>query len=157
MLVFKSFKEGRFVGLPDRGRRSLRNFIRIYSRENEDGCWIWELGKSGEYGTLAIDGKSYGAHRLSLWAFEKLEDIDDTVLVSRHQCGNKLCVNPNHLEVGDQYDNFMDSVRLGEMNPAAVNFRKKMCAKGHVFDGENTIFVLSDTGLRRECKACKNL
>ena len=115
-------------------RRNLRSFIRAYSVEDKNGCWIWVLGTSGGYGRLKIGRKNYRAHRLSLWAFEKLEDIDDTELISRHQCGNKLCVNPEHLEVGDHHDNYLDSVKFLEPGAAAESTRREWNKKGHVFD-----------------------
>jgi hypothetical protein len=113
---------------------------------------------SNGYGKVQIQGVTYLAHRVSAWAFGILDDISNGNLVIRHQkeiCRSKACVNPEHLQVGDSMDNFLDTILYNEGNAAAQNFGKQVCANGHPFDEENTLVSVRRGGhLRRSCKAC---
>jgi len=75
-----------------------------------DDCWIWKAGRRGPkqaYGAF----RKMNAHR---YAYQiHCGDIPDGMVV-RHMCGNKLCVNPRHLEPGTHQDNYNDRARLGE-------------------------------------------
>lgn len=66
-------------------------------------CWEWTGGKTARgYGVFYVDGDPYYAHRLSWVIFHRFDPVEDLVL---HLCGNEACVNPGHLELGDQSDN----------------------------------------------------
>jgi hypothetical protein len=138
----------------------IQDLIRKYSILNADtDCWIWSMAKTSKgYGTVSIHNRMYFAHRLSLWAFGKLEDIEDLSIQSRHRmdvCSSKACVNPEHLEVGSQYENFVDSVNYNEDHLGATNFSKVACTNGHPFSEENTIYERGKSGLVRRCRACR--
>jgi hypothetical protein len=65
------------------------------------------------YGVVKRLGKTVRAHR---WAFclasgLKLSDIQDYVVM--HKCDNRLCINPEHLELGTHADNCADKVQKG--------------------------------------------
>jgi hypothetical protein len=92
-----------------------------------DDCWEWQG---------AVRGKGYGvfrkisAHR---YAYQTHRGPIPDGLLIRHMCGNKLCVNPSHLEPGTAQDNMDDRRRLGEKmpygtngNPGALNGRAKL-------------------------------
>ncbi|ANO12796.1 HNH endonuclease [Mycobacteroides abscessus] len=66
---------------------------------NDGGCWVWTgaVGHNG-YGNFYVSGAgTYRAHRVSwVWANGDVPhgfDLDHAV------CRNKVCVNPEHLEV----------------------------------------------------------
>lgn len=70
-------------------------------------CWIWNAQKRG-YGcpmrvTIGTRTKFLPPHRLSY--FIKTGTVPDIV---RHQCENKRCVNPDHLDNGSYGDNSRD-------------------------------------------------
>ncbi len=72
------------------------------------GCWIWQgTIKRDGYGTLDVDYKIKRAHRLSYEIFKG--PIPENMFVC-HSCDNPPCVNPEHLWIGDNQDNQIDSV-----------------------------------------------
>jgi hypothetical protein len=75
-------------------------------RGTKDECWEWTASTANGYGRFHIDDGLEYAHRLSL-RFDGVElDEESNVL---HKCDNRLCVNPNHLYLGDQSDNLKDA------------------------------------------------
>ena len=79
----------------------------LTSKENKQtGCWEWfGLKNWGGYGVLKVRSKRITAHRLAWIVFKGPFDSE---LVVRHKCDNRLCVNPEHLELGTQKDNIRD-------------------------------------------------
>lgn len=75
-------------------------------------CWLFEggIGKSG-YGVFWLDGKSISAHRFAyeLW----IGELPEGAMVL-HSCGNRTCVNPAHLRLGDHAENMRDMVQHGK-------------------------------------------
>lgn len=67
----------------------------------ETGCWLWrgQISNSG-YGRIMLSGpqgrRMESAHRASYQLL--VGAIPEGALV-RHTCGNRLCVNPDHLEL----------------------------------------------------------
>src|SRR5215831_7938022 len=88
-------------------------------------CWVWTWGHSDKgYGCISWKGQVWRAHRLSYIAF--VAPIPDG-LDCLHHCDIRDCINPDHLYVGDDYDNQGDMYRRGrnpcrdgECNPRAV-------------------------------------
>lgn len=71
-------------------------------KHDSNGCWLWrgQISNSG-YGKLMIKNESNqikmeGAQEVSYKAF--IEPIPKNSFV-RHTCPNRLCVNPEHLEI----------------------------------------------------------
>jgi hypothetical protein len=62
------------------------------------------------YGSLSAGGKAVYVHRR---AYELANGPIPGGLVVRHKCDVKLCVRPDHLEVGTQADNVRDKVERG--------------------------------------------
>jgi HNH endonuclease len=79
------------------------------------GCWHWTgaLHKFG-YGMMSDWPKVKRAHRVSYEIH--CGPIPDGLLV-RHKCDNKICVNPDHLELGTKRDNARDAVERGQFKP----------------------------------------
>lgn len=78
-------------------------------------CWEWKASKTPNgYGQFRFNGTRGLAHRVS-WMLFKGEipsnpDHAYGVMGVLHKCDNPGCVNPDHLFIGDQSDNSMDSV-----------------------------------------------
>lgn len=74
-------------------------------------CWTWtgavrnsKLPRGG-YGCFMIGRKLWISSRASYMLFNG--DIPEGELV-RHKCDNRLCVRPDHLELGTHQDNMND-------------------------------------------------
>lgn len=85
---------------------------RLKARLRWDGdCLVW-TGKalSSGHGTISMNGKRIGIHRLMYQ--HTFGEIPEGLLV-RHKCDNPPCVNPSHLELGTHWDNCNDKMKRG--------------------------------------------
>ena len=88
-------------------------------------CWEY-IGycKKGGYGQFYVKRKPVYAHRFSY--FLTYGEIPDGLNIL-HRCDNPRCVKPQHLFIGTQKDNILDSSMKGRRD-------RKYCKKGHKFD-----------------------
>jgi hypothetical protein len=88
----------------------LKRFM-SHVEKADSGCWLWRGGQNGEgYGMFHRAGRNKVAHRAS-WELHR-GPIPRGTLV-RHDCDNRLCVNPDHLLLGDHWENVQDMVDRG--------------------------------------------
>ena len=90
---------------------------RLLSRVRLDentGCLLFTGGAGSHgYGQININGKQRTAHT-AVW-INKNGPIPGGSIV-RHKCRNRLCVNPDHLELGtSKENNFDDKLRDGTL------------------------------------------
>lgn len=87
-------------------------FAHVHPEPNS-GCWFWmgALFRTG-YGAVRYMAETHRAHRISFMLTKGAIPNGKYVL---HHCDIKCCVNPDHLFLGDQFDNFMDSQRKGRL------------------------------------------
>ena len=83
--------------------------------QKSEGCWLWQgTTDQNGYGIFAMTArKNIGAHRL-MWIL--IHGVVPENLFVLHRCpekANPLCVNPDHLYAGTQYENVQDSLREG--------------------------------------------
>lgn len=85
------------------------------------GCWLWTASTDSRgYGQINIDKTPQKAHRV---AYRLFVTEPGSQLV-RHICDNPTCVNPEHLELGNQSQNMKDAWRRNRLNPASrLNLR----------------------------------
>lgn len=113
-------------------------------RESPNGCLEWTAKPLGNgYGRLSVNTKSVLAHR---FAYELRHGRLGPGLVIVHTCGNRLCVNADHLTAMT-----VREARRSNQSFAGRNARKTHCASGHEFNSENT--ALNNDGSRR-CRIC---
>ena len=83
------------------------------------GCWGWNRSRNREgYGFLWVDGVTRRVHRL---AYETWVGPIPEGLLVRHKCDNPPCMNPEHLELGNDLDNAADRESRGRGNHNGAN------------------------------------
>jgi hypothetical protein len=79
--------------------------------EKTDSCWLWKgtIGKSSghNYGLCNLDNTRQLTHRIS-WQLH-FGNIPIGLFVC-HKCDNPICINPEHLFLGTNYDNVRDMI-----------------------------------------------
>lgn len=72
--------------------------------DNEHGCWLWrgQISNSG-YGRLMV---SDGHHQTRIDSAQQISyiafiEMPAEGMMARQVCGNRLCVNPEHLQLFD--------------------------------------------------------
>lgn len=73
-------------------------------------CWLWTGCIWHGYGRWKVAGKSLGAHRVS---YELAYGFIPDGFVVHNRCGNRACVNPQHLEAVSYHDNTMAAIAKG--------------------------------------------
>ena len=90
-------------------------FWRYVSRSHESECWPWIGGISPQgYGHFWV--RTAGRQELAtrvMW--ELMNGPIPSGAVIRHACHWPTCVNPSHLRLGTQVDNYQDAVNAGRM------------------------------------------
>jgi hypothetical protein len=81
-----------------------RFFARVI-KNTDTRCWGWSGALRNGYSYLDIDGRKIRGHRLS-WEIHN-GPIPDGMMVLHH-CDNPPCCNPDHLKLGDAYQNAID-------------------------------------------------
>lgn len=75
---------------------------------SDDECWLWLASRNKRYGQFKLDGLMRKAHRVAYFL-----NTGEWPPVVMHKCDNPICVNPNHLVGGTQYDNVQDCIAKG--------------------------------------------
>lgn len=105
------------IPLPDVTEMHAQRFWSKVQLGEPDECWEWQAGTRNDYGVMWLpggnsrqgrNGRDYFAHRIAFFLANKSRPKDLCVL---HVCDNPLCVNPNHLRVGNHLDNMRDMYR----------------------------------------------
>lgn len=108
--------------------------------KGEDDCWLWEGGKSGNYGAFNVHRKPTYAH---IFAYTLAYGPVPAGCDVHHTCQQTLCVNPRHLEAKDRIKHRSDHAKTD------------VCRKGHELTTENT--YQRPNGGTRCCRTCRDV
>jgi hypothetical protein len=99
-----------------------------------DGCWEWQAcvlrdGYGGFYPYRISDrtGFKFRAPRFA-WELANKANIPAGLHVC-HRCDNRRCVRPDHLFVGNRFDNMRDAARKGRLNSERRRGQNRPAAK----------------------------
>jgi hypothetical protein len=109
-------------------------------------CWNWQAAcNKGGYGVFHVGQPSSArvAHRV---LYEHLHGAVPKGFELDHLCGNKACVNPDHLEVVTHRENW-----LREGAPHGKFFCVRRCKYGHWLTDDN-VRIFNDR--KRRCLQC---
>lgn len=126
---------------------TIKDFLTKY-KKNRKGCWVWNGYKTSHgYGSMKMAGRRDYAHRISFRYFKG--EIPKELQID-HLCRNRLCINPDHLELVTSAEN----TRRGNSN-SSINAKKTNCSKGHPFFGSNLILKTKNGKIvGRKCRIC---
>ncbi len=88
-------------------RQSILAKVKARVTVEQNGCWIWQgptsgSGRGGGYPRMCLDGQTVAVHRVIYTHFHGYvpgkKQID-------HTCRNRLCCNPDHLELVTHKEN----------------------------------------------------
>ena len=88
--------------------KEIKNIFNLRYNELPNGCWEWNstLHHTRGYGVIRYSNKTWLAHRLSYILNKGKIPTGMSVL---HSCHFRKCVNPDHLRLGTQADNNLDT------------------------------------------------
>lgn len=120
--------------------------------KNISGCLVWQGAISQKriaspYPSTYFNGKNWKGHRL-IWTLI-CGEIPDGLWVL-HRCNHSLCLNPEHLYLGDAKQNMQDRLRAGN-NPLK---ERTVCIRGHALVGINVRMRKNGS---RACRLCNTL
>lgn len=79
----------------------LLRFADLYIEDLGSGCWNWcGATSTGGYPVMWHRGGKLYSHRFAVAAHGTTFDLDADI---HHRCGNRICVNPSHLEPLDSH------------------------------------------------------
>lgn len=110
-----------------RGHANRLDALRGYRVDSDTGCWVWQghVGGCG-YGRTVRDGRAVYVHRF-MW--ELVHGRVPEGLELDHLCRNRLCMNPDHLEVVTHRENMRRSP-CTKLDPGAVNEIRRLARSG---------------------------
>jgi hypothetical protein len=111
-----------------------------------DDCWVWKGTVHDGYGRMWWKGRLQLVHRI---IYELANGPIPEGLECDHLCRNRLCVNPDHIELVTGRENVLRGI-----GPSAQHARQTHCKRGHPLAGENIYKPYPSQPVVRRCKEC---
>lgn len=114
----------------------------------DSGCSLWQgASHANGYGVASYKGKQTTVHRV-MYQLYYGETIPEGMEID-HTCNNRLCINPQHLELVTHQENMQRALS-----------RRTECKAGHPWTDENTYTTTvkrKQGGIRyqRFCRVCR--
>lgn len=105
-----------------------------------DECWEWTAYvDTPGYGGFKLNRRKVNSHVVAWEIFNNQPSPEGLDIM--HDCDNKLCVNPNHLEAGTRSKNVKDAIKRGlhaiPKGPFSAEHKLKISKSlRHLQDGE---------------------
>lgn len=124
------------------GMKKRDPWVRLWEKVDASGvCWEWTGATKQGYGHWwPVPGGSTRVHRA---AWEMLVGPIPAGFTLDHRCRNKICVDPDHLEIVTD-----------DENKRRAHVWREACAAGHLLEGENLLIYVLQGKRRRFCLAC---
>lgn len=127
-------------------------------KPSHNGCIVWsgKIACAYGYGVIGFRGAEIRAHR---YAWERVHGKIPERMVIRHKCDNPPCVNIDHLEIGTQTDNTLDTLKRGRVRRGEAHGNAKLKEvdvaemKRRVRGGETPAAIARSLGLKTEAVA----
>lgn len=134
-------------------KTEIQKFEERFEPVTETGCWLWTgaLWGGGRYGCF---GGKESAHKASLRLYKGRPTTKDEHVC--HKCDVTICVNPDHLFVGDMSSNMRDQVNknrkhnhLEKLDKDAVERCIKLRESGYKLKDLAAMFGISESHMSR--------
>lgn len=123
---FLSYGDPLFIKIAERG--NPLKFLKSNIGTEKHDCIDWPYGLNGQgYGAVVFNKNRMSASR-AMCIMAHGEPHKDR-FEAAHSCGNRICVNPNHLRWASAYENSMDRVQHGTANRGERHGRAKLIEK----------------------------
>jgi hypothetical protein len=121
-------KERKRVPVMERLMKRVKLPLDENGKQDDTKCWLWTgVTNNAGYGMLRVSTDVHMAtvHRIMYIETFNTVKYGDKVEV-QHTCGNKLCVNPKHLQLGDIVSRHILQAKYNAYNKMMSHDREKM-------------------------------
>lgn len=118
-----------------KNKKDIQRFLNNFEKRKGNECWIWngpirkghKKYRTVTYGRMGVNSTLQLAHRLS---YDYHKGLIPSGLFVCHTCDTHLCVNPNHLYLGDANSNNKDKTGKGYISRRKINEAMKRYRDG---------------------------
>ena len=151
LMHYKRWRRQNRERMYDWQKDEAERFWQYVDKGGAEDCWNWIGLTLHGYGRFSIGSRADNSRRqiqAHRYSYELLVGPIPTEYQLDHLCGNRRCVNPNHLEPVSPKTNILRGSGI-----TAQNARKTHCPHGHEYTPENTIVTKAGS---RKCKVCRD-